>query len=155
MDMNLEKLLDQKDFEMLSETQRAEVLMHVSKEDYNRMRQIHLLAKSRMANTDLDLKPNPMILNNLRQQMKSRRQVRGLVIPFLEKLNNRIPVYKTAAAAILIAFGLHFLNGGFENSSESLISPVIFADSTNSQHQSKFTLDEDTVKEDTMIRIDG
>ena len=155
MDMNLEKLLDHKDFEMLSETQKAEVLMYMSKEDYNRSRQAHLLAKSTFSHSDLALKPNPVVLDNLRKQMRSRRQVRGLVIPFLERLNAQIPIYKAAAAAILIAFGLHFINGGLDNSSESLISPVIFADSTTSPHQSKFTLDEDTVKEDTMLRIDG
>lgn len=153
--MNLEKLLDQKDFDMLSSQQQVEVLLHLNKDEYNRMRQAHLLARATFSKADDDLLPDSKILKNLKQQMKHRRKVKGFGLQLIEKLNYRLPAYQAVAAAVLLAFGLHFLSGSFKDHSESLISPVMFADSTTSKTspQGKFSPDEDTVKDDTMLRL--
>ncbi len=151
-EMYLERLLEHQDFDMLTKAQQSQVLEYLNKEEYDGMRQAHLMAKASFFAKDDHLHPDPTILQKLKREVSNRKKIKGISFKLIERFNDRIPAYQAVAAAILLAFGLHYLGNSLDTSGENMGNTIMFADTTTAT-QTKITQDEDTVREDTMIGI--
>ena len=100
-----EKLLETKDYNMLSDSERSIVSRFSTEDEYHRIRKIILTDKEISSEERKIIKPDPEILNNLLDAMKSKKSSTGSLRVVKNIFEYRIPAYQFAfyaAASILI-----------------------------------------------------
>ena len=100
-----EKLLETKDYNMLSDSERSIVSRFSTEEEYHRIRKIILTDKEISSEERKIIKPDPEILNNLLDAMKSEKSSTGSLRVVKNIFEYRIPAYQFAfyaTASILI-----------------------------------------------------
>jgi hypothetical protein len=101
-----EELLKTKDYSMLSDSERSIVSRFSTEEEYTGMRKIILADKEISKEERKAIKPDPEILNNLLNTMKSNEAPHGVSKVVKNIFGYRIPAYQFAmyAAASIILF---------------------------------------------------
>lgn len=150
--IDLTHLLETTSFEDLSVSEREAVLAMVSEQTYRRMRRAHLLADGHFKQDTLSLAPDPALLPRLKQQVRSKRSLNGLAPTWWTASQRHFPVYQAAAAAAVLAFALHFWGSSIQQEHEAGRGSAVFADSTSSHAQTSITQDEDTVRDDSLLK---
>jgi hypothetical protein len=104
-----EKLLKTKDYHMLSDLERSIVSLFTSKEEYKRIRKIILSNKETTDEARKTIEPNPKIVNNLINVMKTNKSSSGASRVVKNIFEYKIRAYQFALfAAALILFVLFF-----------------------------------------------
>ncbi|RMG29622.1 MAG: hypothetical protein D6730_03595 [Bacteroidetes bacterium] len=151
-------LLEAKTYDMLSREERASLGAHISRETYERWRRLQLLARQSLkVGAGAQLKPDPTILPSLKTLMASRTRVKGpaprLTLPLKKKpFRRQLSVYQAIAAAAAILFAIHISSNHWKQD-VGLHAYPIFADSTSSSPQQIMLQDEDSVKDDSVLRL--
>ena len=90
----MENLLQHKDFEQLTPTEKAQVLAEMSEMDYRAQRKVVLATQSLRAKTE-QLKPNPLLLHQLRGKFEPEAKR----IPIWQR---GVPVWAVAASLLAV-----------------------------------------------------
>lgn len=103
--IDIEQILAERPFEMLTQTEQKAVLAHMPEWEYQRLHQLVLRSKTALRQSP---KPNPAIrqqlLEALRNQPKQQPQTTGL---FVRMAQHRLPAWQVAAGLALL-LAAHF-----------------------------------------------
>ncbi|MFK7796156.1 MAG: hypothetical protein AB8E82_01805 [Aureispira sp.] len=103
--MDWQDLLDQKNFDELSENEKQVVLQHCSAEAYQLQRQAILASQALWTAEMQELEvpaPNRAILDTLKEKRLLLKESKVVVVPWWQQwVNYSIPIWKVAAAALL------------------------------------------------------
>lgn len=101
MDFKLTKLIEQKAFEALSESEKSFVLKHLSEEEYRERYQLISEVKRELETEAKELKANETIRSNALAALRSKQQKKeSRIIPML--FYYKIPLWVSVAAIFLV-----------------------------------------------------
>lgn len=123
---DLEELIRQKPFEMLSVEERASVLIELEADEYRRLRETALMASRYLERPIASPHPRPEIRTELHQRLKKRRSLGRRIGKVLD---HRMPVWQVAAAAVVLVLMIQ-LGGKSRFSGAGAANGPLFADST-------------------------
>ncbi len=104
-----EKLLKTKDYNLLSNQEKSIVNRFSSEEEYSKMRNIILLNAEMLDTESKTVNPNPEILGNLLNTLKSKQASNNVYTLTKSILSYKIPVYQFAIYLIVLVFVFLFV----------------------------------------------
>ncbi|MEO1415829.1 MAG: hypothetical protein AAFW00_11140 [Bacteroidota bacterium] len=123
-ELNLEWLLEHKSFDTLSPSEKEQVLLQVSEEEYHHMRQFLLMTRRAFSDTP-NLKPREDLRGKLHNAMQNKKPQQKV----LSILRYPLPVWQVAAAIAMIFIGVNFVTPQYPENYHS-DHAIVTADTT-------------------------
>lgn len=104
----LELLVREKDYHSLTEQEKLWVDKHIDSAEYQKWRHLLLYSQTCLKEEIPDLKPAPQTRNVLLDAVKQKQKQKKWIINKI--LMYPVPAYRAAAAVLLLAVGIHWIN---------------------------------------------